>query len=352
LSLIDVLDESISEKNPSVTVFSNRNVDDSSGSRNDNGHPVRSGGVSIRDSISVEDFTLSREEEYLAVFGAGNNSGHSGGRHGVPTITSEEVVNIVVGGVDEMLFSGVVDIIDDTVGAVSNVNGLARCILDASPIGSGLLDEVIRALDAFSEMKSTEVIDTIDESVSSNVKLDKINFITSRGWSWARKNVTPFILLFGGDHTSLSEPKVMSLIDAPDYRVLSDRDVSKGTRDLGPIFSGLLPNLMVEIDSDDLLGTSRDLDELLGQTSGSSLPSSSGSKGRGSFDSLVDFVVSTDSPDITISDITNGNIEHGLRTEVLPTITLWYLSGDTSSHGSNTIGSNDPEVSSETAVNS
>jgi len=77
---------------------------------------------------------------------------------------------------------------------------------------------------------------------------------------------------------------------------------------------------MVVIDSDDLFRTSRDSDEFLVHGSGSSLPSSTSSvSGRG-LDSLVDLLVSTNGPDITISDIAYGNIEEGLWTEILPSI--------------------------------
>lgn len=109
---------------------------------------------------------------------------------------------------------------------------------------------------------------------------------------------------------------------------------------------------MAIIDSNNLLSTGRDSDELLGHSSSSGLPSSTGGIGGGSLNSLIDLVVFTNSPDITISDITNSNIEEGLWSVILPSVTLRNLSSHTSSHGGFTVRSNDPEISSETAVNS
>jgi len=68
----------------------------------------------------------------------------------------------------------------------------------------------------------------------------------------------------------------MGLVDSPDDRVLADRGLSEGTGDLGPVISGLFPNLVPEINSDDLLVTGRDSDEFLGHAGVSGLPASSG----------------------------------------------------------------------------
>lgn len=107
---------------------------------------------------------------------------------------------------------------------------------------------------------------------------------------------------------------------------------------------------MPVIDGNDLFVTGGDLDELLGHGSVGGLPAGSSEVGAGGIDSLINLVISADSPDITVTDVTNGNVEEGLWTEVLPSVTLRHLSSDTSSHGSNAISSDDPEEASPAAV--
>jgi hypothetical protein len=154
------------------------------------------------------------------------------------------------------------------------------------------------------------------------------------------------------DLSSLSEPEIMGLINSPDNGVLSDGSLSESTGNLGPTIRGLLPDLMSVIDSNDLLVTGRDSDELFVLRPSSMLPLISSDVGGRGVNSLVDLVVFSNSPNVAISDITDGNIEELVWSEVLPVSTLRHGGSDTGSHRGSSISFDNPEVSSVTTVNS
>jgi hypothetical protein len=165
--------------------------------------------LSVRDTVSVVNITGSGQEQKFSILGTGNNSWGFWSLHSGPTVTHEIVVIIDIGVVDELSGTSVIDIISNTVGAVSNINSLSWVTLNLSPTVSGYFNDVIGSSDTSSEVECAEVIDSIDSTVSSNVEFNHV-----RG-SWLRIGLVPFIHFFRGKSSSLSEPKVMSFVNSP-----------------------------------------------------------------------------------------------------------------------------------------
>jgi hypothetical protein len=73
VGLVNELDESVFKENPAVTVFSDGNIDDSSGSLDVDLDKVSSGWLSVRNTVSVEHSTSSGQEDHLAILSTGHN---------------------------------------------------------------------------------------------------------------------------------------------------------------------------------------------------------------------------------------------------------------------------------------
>jgi hypothetical protein len=111
-----------------------------------------------------------------------------------------------------------------------------------------------------SESELAFIGDSIDCTVSTNIELNDV--ILRVELRVGNRNPYWFVGEWCDD-TSLSEPKVMGFVNSPDNRVLSDGSLSDSTRYLYPVISGLLPNVMVMIDSDNLSVTSRNSNEII-----------------------------------------------------------------------------------------
>jgi hypothetical protein len=365
LDLIDVLEVTISVENPAVALLTDRNVNDSAVMAS-----ISSGGIdhgeagsvwcSVGDTVSVVNLASGREEHQFSILGTGDLSRGIWSGHSGPSITSELVVLVHIGVVDELVVTRSINVVGVTVGAVSNINGLSWGTSDSRPFGSShasdvsLSIDVLEMFDIFSPEELSVSVNTVNVTISTDVE----------GYDVMLSNVLRLVVpLDSGvvpeavsvlikDLSSLSEPEIMGLINSPDNGVLSDGSLSESTGNLGPTIRGLLPDLMSVIDSNDLLVTGRDSNELFVLRPSSMLPLISSDVGGRGVNSLVDLVVFSNSPNVAISDITDGNIEELVWSEVLPVSTLRHGGSDTGSHGGSSISFDNPEVSSVTTVNS